>query len=171
MILETLDLLGNKSEAGTIVRTISDQLSKNKWYGTNTVSYCLLAVGKFVGETKVGDQFNFKYQLGNQQSVDGGSNSPIMQIKIPMDANSIRNFSVTNSGNNILFARFIRSGQPVVGDQKASQNNLAMVVEYKGMDGKKIDPINIRQGTDFIAEVKINNPGKRGIDYEEMALS
>ena len=40
MILETLDLLGNKSEAGTIVRTISDQLSKNKWYGTNTVSYC-----------------------------------------------------------------------------------------------------------------------------------
>ena len=171
MILETLDLLGNKSEAGTMVRTISDQLSKNRWYGTNTVSYCLLAVGKFVGETKVGDQFNFTYQLGNQQSVDGGSSSPIMQIKIPMDASSIRNFSVTNKGKNILFARFIRSGQPVVGDQKASQNNLAMVVEYKGMDGKKIDPTNIRQGTDFIAEVKINNPGKRGIDYEEMALS
>ncbi len=171
MILETLNLLGDRSEAGVMVRTISDQLSKNRWYGTNTISYCLLAVGKFVGDTKAGDQFSFKYQLGNQQGVDGGSQSPIMQIEIPMDANAIRSFSITNTGKNILFARFISSGQPVVGDQTAAQNNLAMDVEYKGMDGKKIDPTSIRQGTDFIAEIKIKNPGQRGIDYEEMALS
>ena len=45
-----------------------------------------------------------------------------------------------------------------------------MRVVYKTLNGKLIDPQSISQGTDFVAEVTINNPGKRG-NYDQMALT
>ena len=46
-----------------------------------------------------------------------------------------------------------------------------MQVAYKTMNGLPLDPSNIPQGTDFIAEVSITHPGVRPILYEELALS
>jgi len=45
-----------------------------------------------------------------------------------------------------------------------------MSITYKTLKGQPIDPTKITQGTDFIAEVKIINPGSRG-NYKEMALT
>jgi uncharacterized protein YfaS (alpha-2-macroglobulin family) len=38
------------------------------------------------------------------------------------------------------------------------------------LDGKKIDPSSIEQGTDFVAEVSVRHPGKYGRRYEQMEL-
>jgi len=43
-------------------------------------------------------------------------------------------------------------------------------VSYKTLEGKEIQPDKISQGTDFIAEVEISNPGIYGY-YKEMALT
>jgi hypothetical protein len=43
-------------------------------------------------------------------------------------------------------------------------------VSYKTLDGKEIQPDRIPQGTDFIAEVEIINPGTYGY-YRDMALT
>ncbi len=44
-----------------------------------------------------------------------------------------------------------------------------LLTEYKDMEGNKIDPAEIAQGTDFKAEVTIRNTGVRGT-YSELAL-
>lgn len=171
MILETLTILGDRQKAGKVLQDISNLLTKRRWYGTQTVAYSLTAVGKFVGGKDKNDRYSFTYQLDNGASVDAGSDNPIMQIQIPMTQNSQRSFRISNTAGQVLFARLINSGQPVVGDQTSKDSDLLMEVNYKTMSGKKLDPTNIAQGTDFVAEVVITNPGKRAITYEEMALS
>ena len=39
------------------------------------------------------------------------------------------------------------------------------------MSGKAIDPANLAQGTDFIAEVRIVHPNSRPVPYQELALN
>jgi uncharacterized protein YfaS (alpha-2-macroglobulin family) len=59
----------------------------------------------------------------------------------------------------------------VIGDQTAKAENLKMTVQYLDLNGQKIDPSRLAQGTDFVAQIKVTNPGSRGIRYEEMALT
>ncbi len=45
-----------------------------------------------------------------------------------------------------------------------------MRVGYFTLGGKPIDPSKLQQGTDFVAQVNIKNPGHRG-RYDNMALT
>ena len=171
MILETLTLLKDNTRAANLVKYISEALSKGRWYGTQTVSYCLLAIGKFIGEGEVGEGLKFAYQLGNGKSVNAGSNNPIFQIEVPVDGNQARKLSIKNTAGKTLFARLILTGQPVAGQETAEKKDLNMEIVYRAMNGQPIDPSNIPQGTDFVAEVTVSHPGIRPIPYEEMALT
>ena len=70
----------------------------------------------------------------------------------------------------MLYAKLVVEGTPVIGDQSSSSSNLSIKVSYFDMSGRNIDPRRIVQGTDFIAEVKISNPGTRG-SLKEMTLN
>jgi hypothetical protein len=69
-----------------------------------------------------------------------------------------------------MYARVMGEGIPVVGDTTSSQSNLLMEVRYTDMQGKTTNPGKLAQGTDFVAEISVHNPGQRGI-YKEMALT
>lgn len=171
MILETLTLLDQKEKAADQVQYIARKLSEDYWYSTQTTSFALLAIGKFVGENSVNDEFKFSYQMPNGQVVNAGSTTPVMQIEVPAEQSG-RSISVTNNGSGPLFARLIISGQPKTGAEEDASNNLEIKVAYKSaVNGQAIDPQNIPQGTDFIAEVVVRHPNTRAINYDEMALT
>ncbi len=171
MILETLLSMNEQTRAATVVKYISEQLSSQRWFNTQALSYSLLAIGKFVGDSEVSKTFKYAYQLGNGQTVNGGSSNPIVQLDVPIDNGGDRSIMVKNEENSTLFARVILTGQPIAGQENAAANNLKMSVQYKNTNGASIDPSSLTQGTDFIAEVTITNPGTRGIRYDEMALN
>lgn len=170
MILETLVGMKSLDKAGSIAQRISKQLSSGNWYGTQTVAYSLMAIGKFVGNTSVGDQFKFAYQLGNEPVVNAGSITPIMSVEVRVDGNPNKSVGLTNNSNGVLYVNLITLGQPLIGDQTTKKENLTMEVNYLDNEGKSIDVSRLAQGTDFVAQVSITNPGTKGIRYEEMAL-
>jgi hypothetical protein len=75
-----------------------------------------------------------------------------------------------NRGSTPLFVRIVRTGIPIEGGESAGESNLKMKVAYKDMNGTPLNVSNLPQGTDFMAEVTITNPGLRG-NYEELALT
>ncbi|MEM9887179.1 MAG: alpha-2-macroglobulin family protein, partial [Bacteroidota bacterium] len=170
MIVETLVALGDKKQAASIVQDISKQMSQDRWYNTQTTAYCLLAVSKFVGESGTSKKFQFTYQAGSK-IINAGSDYPLVQVDVPVDGSNNRTVRVENKHNNILYARLILSGQPAVGQESAMASNLEMEVRYTNLEGDAIDPSRLTQGTDFIALVDVRNPGTKGIDYDEMALT
>lgn len=171
MILETLVAIKDYERAGKVARSISKQLSSGRWYGTQTVAYSLLSIGKLVGNTAVGKSYAFTYQTGNQAAQDAGSTTPIMNLDIPVDGNPNKSLTITNNSEGILYATLILNGQPMIGEETAANEDLNMEVQYLTLGGETLDPERIPQGTDFVAQVTVANPGNRGISYEEMALT
>ncbi|MCC6723652.1 MAG: hypothetical protein IT258_04030 [Saprospiraceae bacterium] len=170
MILETQVLLGDLTAAAANLRHVAESLSEESWYSTQTTAYALLAIGKFAGKSKVGDDFKFSYDLGDGKVVNAGSNTPVFQISVPLNGTE-RTLKVNNIGAGILYARLISTGQPLVGDATTTSNNLKIEVSYTTPSGQKLNPAAIPQGTDFIAEVVVTHPGTRAMNFEEMALT
>ena len=167
MILETLVLMDEQEEAANLVRYLSERLSSERWLSTQETAYSLLAIAKYTQGSKVGQPLTFRYRVGGQ-SASAGADQAILQVDLPLNGKQV---SVENTGEGVLFARVIRSGQPVAGDEQAAANNLDIQLSYTDRAGQPIDPSNLAQGTDFIAEVTVKHPGRRPEYYRELALA
>jgi len=166
MILEVLTLLNDNSRGKKVFDNVAKNMASRSWYSTQTTAYSLMAIAKFIGGDGKSDM---KYDLalnGKLKSIS--SSNPIQQTKL--NANKSGSVKITNKGNRKLFVQVQLDGIPLAGDEVSSESDLKMKVKYLNMEGISIDPSVIEQGTDFIAEVTIINPGVRG-HYKEMALT
>jgi len=77
---------------------------------------------------------------------------------------------IKNTGNGSLYVTRTIMGQPLAGEETTESKNLKMEIEYKTLDGKPLEVDSLKQGLDFMAEVRIYNPGVLG-DYQNLALS
>ncbi|MFD0794179.1 alpha-2-macroglobulin [Mucilaginibacter litoreus] len=169
MILETLTMLGQRQKAAAMVRTIAAHLSQDSWYSTQTTAYSLIAIAQYCGVNKNGGKLQFAYNAGSAK-VTINSQSYIWQQPLAANGGKI---SLKNTGNNRLYIRLIQQGQPSSGQDVKTYVNpdvLQMKVAYFTLGGKLIDPASLKQGTDFVAQVTIKNPGKRG-RYDNLALT
>jgi len=171
MILEVLIQLKDKQGAAEMAVEISEKLSSGHWYNTQALSYSLLAMGKFSKENTLSDQMEFTYQIDGGQVVDARSQKSMIHIDIPINSTGRKKVSVVNKNDGVIYSRLIVNGQPIVGDQTEASNHLTIKVVYKTTGGQTLKPDRIPQGTDFIAEVSVTNPGTKGRYYKEMALS
>lgn len=171
MILETLTLLKRQAQAITVLRRVSAKLAGENWYSTQSTAYALVAVAKFCGTNRSGVKLNFSYQI-NKASGKTSAESYFWQSGIPV-TKQINDIGLTNNGKNRLFVRLITEGKPGTGQETLPPNSpdiLTLRIGYFTLKGQKLNPAKLRQGTDFLAQVNIYNPGKRG-RYENMALS
>ncbi|MBS7563752.1 hypothetical protein KHS38_04995 [Mucilaginibacter sp. Bleaf8] len=166
MILETLTLLGQRQKAAGLLRTVATHLSQDSWYSTQTTAYSLLAVAQYCGANKAGNKLQFN--LNGKTTVN--SQSYLWQSALAANGGRAQ---LANKGNNVLYVRLIQQGQPSTTQDVESRINpdvLQMDVQYYTMTGKLIDPSTLKQGTDFVAQVTLKNPGQRG-RYDNMALT
>lgn len=166
MILETLTLLGQQQKAASVLRTVAARLSQDDWYSTQTTAYSLVAIAEYCGQNKSSAG---KLQFGfNSSSVN--SKSYLWQSEVAANGGKV---TLKNFGGNRLYVRLIQKGQPTTGQDVQSISKpevLEMRVGYFTLGGKPIDPAKLKQGTDFMAQVNIKNPGRRG-QYYNMALT
>ncbi len=170
MILETLTLLDMKSKAATLAKSVSAALSSDDWMSTQTTAYSLIAVSKFVGANGASSEMRYNVKIDNKAPISLNTKIPLKQIDMQLNRATPGTLAITNNGTGILFARVIMEGIPETGDQTNIDNDLNMSVNYTNMQGGEIDVTKLEQGTDFIAEVQITNPGLRG-EYLQMALT
>ncbi|HEY0274185.1 MAG TPA: alpha-2-macroglobulin family protein, partial [Chitinophaga sp.] len=172
MILETLTLMGKRSEAAGLVTQIAASLSQDYWYSTQTTAYALIAIAKYCGANSGGSNMNISYTLNGVKGSLNSKNTYVTQIPIAFTG-PVGNVNLQNNGTNLLYARLILQGQPDAGQEPvipANPDVLVLDVRYSTRDGRALDPATLKQGTDFMATVTVKNPGKRGY-YEQMALA
>ena len=170
MILETLSILDRQEEAALIVRDISAELSAEQWLSTQTTAYSLIAISKFLDKFTAADEMLASFSLNGKQIGDIDSRAIIIETPIRVDEFNTNNFELTNNSEGTLYARLILEGTPLLGDSISASNSLVQKVRFTNLNGETIDPETLEQGTDFVAEVTVTNPGLRGT-YEELALT
>lgn len=171
MILETMVLMKNKTAAALLAREISKELNKDQWLSTQTTSYCLLAMSKFANIANASRQIDFALGV-NGNLVSKKVNNVIYQQKVDGNkAGANSKFAVKNNGKGLLYVRVVVEKIPFAGDSiSAVNNNISLDIKYTDINGGAINVNEIEQGTDFIAEVTVSNPGSRGY-LTEMALN
>jgi uncharacterized protein YfaS (alpha-2-macroglobulin family) len=169
MILETLSLLGRKKEAFNLLKNISDQISGNEWYSTQSTAYSLVAISKYLGDQKPSGQIKASFQTAGGNWVNLNTLKYIAQANIPVKNVDASSINIKNGSNGVLYARIIMEGIPEAGNETDASNGLKAETIYRTLEGSIVDPSNIEQGTDFYVQVKLTNP--TALEYKQMALS
>ncbi|MDI1234662.1 MAG: MG2 domain-containing protein [bacterium] len=171
MILETLTLMKETSKSAELVQKVVQRLNANEWMSTQEVAYNLLALCEYTNARDYGKGFEYAITMNGsatQKMMSKKSISSSAYSDYEIANNSA--YKISNSGTAPLYVKVMTAGIPLMDNQTASQHDLVMHVVYKNMKGQEIQPDKIIQGTDFMAEVKITNPGRKGM-YQEMTLN
>lgn len=167
VMLQTLLALDEAEHASTMALEISNELSSQAWYSTQTTAFSLVALAKFAKATGAGKEMTYRLNL-NGKSRERAVNQYTETVDIPRHANGTFDYTIENKGTNTLFV--IRTLEGVKGgvDTESKSEGLQLRVSYHLPNGEEIDPTTIMQGTDFEAKVSVYN--KRGTRADNVAL-
>lgn len=170
MMLESLVLLDDKEEAFELLQNISDDINKRDWLSTQTASWCLISAANFSAKYFKGES-ETKFELtANGETIKTRTQIPVVRIPVTLAGKDKIKVSYENQGQNASFIRILAKGIPTGVDENSASENLLMDVKYFDSADKPINPLAIKQGTDFRLEVTVKHPGKK-VAYEEMVLS
>lgn len=171
MLLQALVTMGRREQARELLNEVARGLSGATWYSTQTTAWSLIAIAAYCGRNPQGGGIHADFKSG-KQSENVQTSAYLKSIPLALSGNQ-QEATIRNEGENSLFVRWIISGQPAPGADPLPAINterLKMNVHYTDLAGEPVDPLRLAQGTDFIAEVTLTNPGTWG-DYENLALS
>lgn len=158
-----------KVDVEAMVTDIAKSLGKRSWYSTQTTAFSLLAVGKYLMENPPGEiAATITY---DGKSVDVNTDMPIYQLPVDVENMATQNIEITSNGQGTIYARLLLSGQPPYETSTTANNHLVMNVKYTDLNGNPLNVTALDQGTDFIAEVTLTNPGSKSLYLQEMALT
>lgn len=169
IILETILLQGDRTKGFELLKDISKELSNSSyWMSTQTIAWCLKAVGAFAGNEKRGEiRFSYSY---SGKDISANTELPVAQVNLPMAGLTASALKFSNESKGVLFVRVITEGVPARGAEESAESNLTLSINYTDTDGNALDPTQLEQGKEFVASVTIRNPGERG-NYKNLALN
>ena len=155
MALETYTLLKDDLKAIKLAKEIADKLSSEQWMSTQTTAFSLLSMSKYALQNGENSGINASYTLnGNSKSI---GISKAMYGEDFEDITKENTFKVSNKSKGVLYVRLYNKGILPVGEEKVIQKNFEVFVNYKTKEGNRIEPSNLLQGTNFVAEVTVRN--------------
>lgn len=167
IIAEALLRMDDKANGALVIKRIAERLSDKGWYSTQSTAWGLLAVARLV-DADPGGGMSFRQTIAGK-ATDRFSKKSMVRVELPVPDGQ-RNVTVQNTGKNLLYARLVRTGTPLAGEERPASNGLGIAVEYRTMDGKPIDPGTLEQGTDLMAVVTLRHNGVHG-HYQNLALT
>lgn len=152
MVMETYLLLDNIPKAIDLAKDISKELSA-RYISTQTAAYGLLSMSKLAEKMGKG-QLAFGWTLnGAEQKAQ--STGAVFQEFDMKPQNIDLNF--TNKGEGELYVRLIGRTRPLEDKTAPISNGINLYVKYVDENNKQIDVKSLTQGTEFYAEVIVQN--------------
>lgn len=167
MILETLVLLGKDKEALEQAQKISKNLSAQYYFSTQSTAFSLLAMGRLA--EKFSGSIDVDWSLNGAKQPSVKSAKAMYQTSIPTSPLTGK-VSIKNNGTGAIYVDLISRTQLINDTLPVIADNLRMTVSYVDMKGAALQIGNLKQGTDFMAVVKVENISG-SFDYQDIALT
>ena len=166
MILKTMILIGDMQNAFLQAQRVSQNLSRENRFSTQSTAFAMMAMGMLAEQTS--GRIEYSWTLNGRRQNDVSSARTIFQTDLPRNASG--NISFTNTGTGMLYVNVVSRSQPIRDTLPEIANNLRINVAYTDLNGNPIDVQTLRQGTDFIAEVRVTNISPMN-DFTDLALT
>lgn len=165
MALETLILLGQKERAFRIANQLAEKMSSREWMSTQTTAYCLYSMSKFAksnGSKGLDVAYTAK---GKTQVIKTDKTFADRVLQVSND-NTV---AIRNNKQGTLYIKVVYSGILPVGQEQEENRGLSTAIVFKDRGGSVINPSQLAQGTEFVAEVTVLN--QKGEYVENIALT
>jgi uncharacterized protein YfaS (alpha-2-macroglobulin family) len=163
MILETMGLLGQITQAQPLITELSRTLSTDNWLSTQETAYALIAITSlFQMDTTT---VTMTYSLGSR-SENIIFSAPLARVDMGMSENAP--FRIMNRSSAPVYARVIAKGIPAEGSEPALAAGLEVNVSYRNSAGVVINPDTAGAGEDIAVRVTVRNTFDRAVP--EIAL-
>jgi uncharacterized protein YfaS (alpha-2-macroglobulin family) len=166
MILETLTLMGRLDVAFRQAQSLSERLSRENWFSTQSTAYALIAMGALADKSS--GAINFDWTLNGRRQTAVNSRKAVYQTDLPTRPQT-GSVSLTNNGDGLLYVNLVTKSQPLNDTLPAVSNNLRIEVSYTDLANNPIRVSELQQGTDFFAVVRVTNQSHRPLT--DMALT
>ena len=98
---------------------------------------------------------SYEWELNGAKQAKGNSGEVFQEVALkPQEKVTI---SIKNKGQGQLFVRLLGRTQPLVDHTPAMNNGTNLYVKYVDENGKEIDVTSLKQGTEFFANVIVQN--------------
>ncbi|MDR1809934.1 MAG: hypothetical protein LBR34_05990 [Prevotella sp.] len=153
MIMETCLLLGKTDKALHLAQKVSQALSSD-YISTQTAAFGLLSMSKLSAKMTSGATA-YEWELNGVKQPRGTQGKAVEEIAIkPVQTIKV---AFTNKGQSELYVRLIGRSKPLTDKRALANSGLNLYVKYVSADGKEIDVSSLRQGTEFFADVVVQN--------------
>ena len=161
MVLSAMVSMGQHNQAQPLVRAISESLSSQSWYSTQSLAYSLMAMSKYVGveQINVGDDngaYSFEREYAGQKKSER-SDAPLYSADLGKLGDDGAPFAIKNTSKRTLFVTLLARGVPRPGDSAPAASGLALEAEYLDAQGKTLDVSKLASGADFVARITVRN--------------
>jgi len=157
-----------------LAKKISGRLVSEQWYSTQETAFALMALSRFYTSGTEANDWTFTWKTEGTPYKTVSPEKPIFTqtIKnVPIQGTTV---TIKNNGKKSVFVSLITRGVPPAGTETAAENGLTLNVSYQDIQGGSLTPEEIKQGTDFMAEVTLENKTKttvRNIAVTQMVAS
>ena len=167
MILETMILADDIAGAMAMASEVADELSGSNTFNTQTAAFSAVALEKLSEKMNTGIIEARISQSSNGKAQEIKSAVPVSEYELDPEKGMLK---VENKSEGPLYAVFsIRKTMPFGDYVPAHSDGLKINVLWKDISGNSLDCRNIRQGTDFVADISVSNTSVTE-DYENLAL-
>lgn len=171
MLLETMSLMKDFSNAAALAEQIATRLSKDGWFSTQTVAYSLVSMMHYKQASGMGKgNFDFALSIDGSPANSYSSKSSIYVINPDVTNKTSVKLKMVNKTQGAIYIRYCAKGAPAIGQEKDASSNITMDVAYKDIKGNVINPAQVKQGSDFKMQVTLKNIWP-GIYMENLALN
>lgn len=167
ILLDALVALDRSEQAARVAEEISNDLYSDGWHGTHSIAYALFAMTRFYGVGDADTDFTFEVRAEGTETAFA-STSPVHARELTGLAEAGGPVAVVNTSDAPLFVSLVTRGAAAAGDEVAASSGLAIQVRYTDPDGDPVDPAELAQGADLVANVTIRNVSGR--DARDVAL-
>jgi uncharacterized protein YfaS (alpha-2-macroglobulin family) len=167
MILETLTLMGKNKEAFTQAQKVSRNLCGETSFTTQSTAWSLVAMGLLA--EKISGSIDFAWSLNGAGQPDVKSAKAIFQKEIALKPAS-GNVTVKNNGKGTLYVNLVSKIQPLRDSFPPQDNHIRIEAHYTNPNGAPVDIQHLKQGTEFVAVIKVTNIGGQD-NYTDLALT
>ena len=156
LLLQSVVTLRRFDKSADLVKAISDELSSDNWYSTQSTAYGLMAMSKFAG-SGTASAFTFERRVGIENVAAVSVAAPLYQsqlLDVPLAGQPIM---LRNTSQRVLFATISNRGVPAAGNDAAGTAGLSIQLSYTDAKGRPIAVTQLTQGTDLIANIAVKN--------------
>ncbi len=160
MALETLVILKDDKQRD-LAEDLARRLSSDRWLSTQETSYALLAFSKMITQNG-GTAMTVRYMKDGQTETIA-TNQP-MAARIVPTSQYVNKMTLVNDKDNTVFVRLIQAGKLPLGQELATSKNLRVKTSFVDTNNSPIVIEQLRQGTEFIAQILVQNTSGSAID-------